>query len=60
LEAGDRTAADVVARIYVDLIDELVPRAEQTVHAHLRKLEGDGRVRTKDADDPKSEWELSP
>jgi hydroxyacylglutathione hydrolase len=57
--AGDRTAADIVVRIYTELIDELVPRAEQSVHAHLRKLEAEGRVRTKDADDPRGDWVLN-
>jgi glyoxylase-like metal-dependent hydrolase (beta-lactamase superfamily II) len=59
LAAGDRTAADIVARIYTDLIDELVPRAEQSVHAHLRKLEAEGRVRTENVDDPKADWMLN-
>jgi glyoxylase-like metal-dependent hydrolase (beta-lactamase superfamily II) len=59
LESGDRTAADIVARIYTGLIDELVPRAEQSVHAHLRKLAAEGRVRAQDVDDPKADWVLN-
>ena len=56
LEAGDHTTAEIVARLYVDLIDELVPRARQTVHAHLRKLATDGRTMANDVDDPDASW----
>ena len=55
---GDRTTAEIVTRLYVGLIDELVPRAQQSVHAHLRKLAGDGRVTTENADDPDARWSL--
>jgi glyoxylase-like metal-dependent hydrolase (beta-lactamase superfamily II) len=51
--AGTTTIGDLVASIYPDLIDELVPRAAQSVHAHLRKLADEGRVR---GDDPEGEW----
>jgi glyoxylase-like metal-dependent hydrolase (beta-lactamase superfamily II) len=54
--AGDRTTAEIVARLYVDLIEELVPRAQQSVHAHLRKLAADGRVKAKDVEDPAAAW----
>jgi glyoxylase-like metal-dependent hydrolase (beta-lactamase superfamily II) len=57
--AGDRTAANVVNRLYVGLIEELVPRARQSVHAHLRKLATDGRVHSTDVDDPEAEWSLN-
>ena len=57
--AGDRTCADIVTRLYPDLIEELVPRARQTVHAHLRKLAADGRTASKDVDDPDAEWSLN-
>jgi glyoxylase-like metal-dependent hydrolase (beta-lactamase superfamily II) len=56
--AGDRTTAEIVTRLYVDLIDELVPRAKQSVHAHLRKLAAEHRVETKDAEDPEATWML--
>jgi glyoxylase-like metal-dependent hydrolase (beta-lactamase superfamily II) len=56
--AGDQTTAEIVARLYVDLIEELVPRARQSVHAHLRKLAADGRVETKDIEDPESTWSI--
>ena len=56
LAAGDRTTAQIVARLYPDLIEELVPRAAQTVHAHLRKLASDGGASSPDPDDPEAEW----
>lgn len=56
VHAGDRTADQIVARLYPDLIDELVCRAKQTVHAHLRKLATEGKVTTQDADDADGEW----
>ena len=43
-------------RLYPGLIDELVPRAKQTVHAHLRKLASEGTVTTQDVDDADGEW----
>lgn len=58
LAAGDHTTAEIVARLYVDLIEELVPRARQSVHAHLRKLAADGRVKAKDLDDPEASYSL--
>lgn len=48
LRAGDQTAAAMVARIYHGLQDILIPRAEETVTAHLRKLEREGRARSSD------------
>ena len=42
--AGTTTIDALVADIYPDLIEELVPRAAQTVHAHLRKLGTEGVV----------------
>jgi glyoxylase-like metal-dependent hydrolase (beta-lactamase superfamily II) len=48
---GSATAADLVERIYVDLVEELVPRARQSVHAHLRKLAAEGLVKAPDLDD---------
>jgi len=59
LRAGDTTITEIVARLYPDLIEELVPRAKQTVHAHLRKLATDGRVATRDVDDAEGEWTLT-
>ena len=38
LEAGDRTAADVVARVYADVDRALWPAAEQSVRAQLAYL----------------------
>ncbi len=56
VQCGDRTVEAIVARLYPGLIDDLVPRARQTVHAHLRKLTADGRVTTSDADDEAADW----
>ena len=53
---GPITAEVIAARLYPDLIEELVPRARQSVHAHLRKLVVDGEVATKDPDDESGEW----
>ena len=58
--AGDRTTSAIVARLYPDLIDELVLRARQTVHAHLRKLAADGQTASTDVDDIDAEWSLLP
>jgi glyoxylase-like metal-dependent hydrolase (beta-lactamase superfamily II) len=57
VRCGDRTTEAIVARLYPDLIGELVVRARQTVHAHLRKLAAEGRVTTTaDLDDEAAEW----
>jgi glyoxylase-like metal-dependent hydrolase (beta-lactamase superfamily II) len=55
---GSATAAQIVERVYVGLIDELVPRARQSVHAHLRKLVDDGVVTTTDRDDEAATWSV--
>jgi glyoxylase-like metal-dependent hydrolase (beta-lactamase superfamily II) len=44
LGAGDSSADQIVARIYAGLAAPLVPMARESVTAHLRKLEGEGRV----------------
>lgn len=41
--------ADIVSALYVGLVDALVPRAAQSVHAHLRKLQAEGHVVVGDA-----------
>ena len=51
--AGTTTISELVAGIYPGLVEELVPRAAQSVHAHLQKLAAEGRVR---GDDPEGEW----
>ncbi|WP_436794576.1 MBL fold metallo-hydrolase [Actinospongicola halichondriae] len=48
--AGTTTIDEIVAQLYPGLIDELVPRAAQSVHAHLLKLAGEGAVSGADAD----------
>ena len=50
--AGTASIEELVAGIYPDLVDELVPRAAQSVHAHLRKLADDGLVTGSDAESP--------
>jgi glyoxylase-like metal-dependent hydrolase (beta-lactamase superfamily II) len=44
LEAGDRTPAEVVLRVYADVDPVLHPAAERSVRAHLDKLVAEGRV----------------
>lgn len=44
LTAGATSVDAIVATLYPGLIDELVPRAAQSVHAHLLKLAADGRA----------------
>ena len=55
--AGTASIDELVADIYPDVIEELVPRAAQSVHAHLRKLADDGVVTGTDADGP---WSVVP
>jgi glyoxylase-like metal-dependent hydrolase (beta-lactamase superfamily II) len=54
--AGATTIADIVDALYPDLIDELVPRARQSVHAHLQKLADEGHV---EGTDPEGEWKTA-
>ncbi|TFH25395.1 MAG: beta-lactamase-like protein 2 [Myxococcales bacterium] len=44
LAAGESTVAGLVKRIYTDVPEFLHPAAAMSVGAHLRKLEGEGRV----------------
>ena len=44
LAAGDRTPAEVVARVYAQVDPTLHPAAELSVRAHLAKLAREGRV----------------
>jgi glyoxylase-like metal-dependent hydrolase (beta-lactamase superfamily II) len=46
LAAGDRTPAEVVARVYAEVDPRLHPAAELSVRAHLAKLVREGRVVT--------------
>src|SRR5439155_8860152 len=57
--AGDRTTGDIVSRLYVGLVDELVPRAKQSVHAHLRKLATEHRISADDTNDADGNWNMS-
>ena len=56
VRAGDRTTAEVVARLSPGSSTNWSPRARQTVHAHLRKLASEGTVTTQDVDDADGEW----
>jgi glyoxylase-like metal-dependent hydrolase (beta-lactamase superfamily II) len=53
---GPVAPSAIVERLYVDLVEELVPRARQSVHAHLRKLLDDGAATSTAPDDDASEW----
>ena len=44
LAAGESTVDGLVKRIYTDVPEFLHPAAAMSVEAHLRKLEGEGRV----------------
>jgi hypothetical protein len=55
-QGGEITIPELVADIYPDLIEELVPRAEQSVLAHLEKLAEDGKVAGDGLDSP---WKLA-
>jgi Beta-lactamase associated winged helix domain len=44
LAAGDRTPAEIVARVYAAVDPALHPAAELSVSAHLAKLVAEGRV----------------
>jgi glyoxylase-like metal-dependent hydrolase (beta-lactamase superfamily II) len=57
--AGTSDVATIVEQLYPGLVDELVPRARQSVHAHLRKLAADGRVAAADPDEESSSWSLA-
>jgi glyoxylase-like metal-dependent hydrolase (beta-lactamase superfamily II) len=48
LAAGDRTPAEIVARVYADVDARLHPAAELSVRAHLVKLVREGRARERD------------
>jgi glyoxylase-like metal-dependent hydrolase (beta-lactamase superfamily II) len=48
LRSGDTRPEEIVARVYSKLREPLRPRAVETVVAHLKKLECDGRVRRAD------------
>jgi hypothetical protein len=45
LRAGDQTPQAVVSRVYAGLKESLVPLAQESVMAHLLKLEQEGRAR---------------
>jgi glyoxylase-like metal-dependent hydrolase (beta-lactamase superfamily II) len=50
VRAGVTTVPAIVARLYPELDEELVPMAQGTVHAHLLRLAGHGEVAGEDVD----------
>jgi glyoxylase-like metal-dependent hydrolase (beta-lactamase superfamily II) len=48
LAKGPRKIDAIVAALYPDLVEELVPRARQSVWAHLRKLASEKRAKGRD------------
>jgi glyoxylase-like metal-dependent hydrolase (beta-lactamase superfamily II) len=56
LEEGPAKIPAIVARLYEGLNEAIVPRAEQTVLAHLLKLKRDGRVTGRDE---RSTWKIA-
>jgi hypothetical protein len=44
LRAGDRTPQAIVARVYRGMKESLVPLAEESITAHLLKLQQEGRA----------------
>jgi glyoxylase-like metal-dependent hydrolase (beta-lactamase superfamily II) len=56
VRGGPATVDDLLPVVYDDVRDELLPVARRSLWAHLRKLAGDGRARSDDADDIESSW----
>ena len=50
------TVDEIVAAIYVDVAEALLPVARYSVWAHLRKLAADGRAASEDADSVTAAW----
>ena len=48
LQRGETTAEEITARLYRGLADALLPLARESVTAHLRKLQREGRARRDD------------
>jgi hypothetical protein len=53
VQGGARTIDAVVERVYVDVPEALHPIARHSVHAHLLKLNAEGKVQGADLD---GEW----
>ena len=57
---GAQRVTDIVAVVYAAYPKTLHPAAGQSVASHLLKLEGEGRVRRADGEDPvHAEWNLA-
>jgi len=50
---GPTRVADIVATLYVDTPEPLLPVAAKQVYAHLKKLRADGKVTGRDQ---RSSW----
>jgi len=59
LGAGARTIPDVVKIVYAEVPEKLHAMAGQSVHSHLKKLLGEGRVREERQANAPSRWTLS-
>ncbi len=58
--AGRATVDDLLPAVYADVRDELLPVARQSLWAHLRKLDAEGRARTDDRADIEASWASMP
>lgn len=54
--AGPVTVDELLAVVYTDVADELLPVARKSLWAHLRRLAEQGRARSDDPDDPDASW----
>ena len=60
LANGPATIAEIVARVYQGLQEDLIPAAAENVHAHLIKLKEDGRVDADGVDERTATWRSAP
>lgn len=56
--AGRTTVDGLLPVVYVDVHEALHPVARFSLWAHLRKLQGDGRVTSEDPDDIEAPWTM--
>jgi glyoxylase-like metal-dependent hydrolase (beta-lactamase superfamily II) len=54
--AGRATVDELLPAVYADVRDELLPVARQSLWAHLRKLDDEGRARSDDRTDIEARW----
>lgn len=58
--AGRATVDDLLPTVYAEVRDELLPVARQSLWAHLRKLDAEGRARSDDRADIEASWASMP